>query len=43
MMASIYQLARQRIADATINVPTKKVTLSECGNLVKATEPKKPR
>ena len=42
-MASIYQLARQRIAGATIKAPTKKVSLSECGHLVKAKEPKKPR
>lgn len=42
-MASIYQLARQRIAGATINAPTKKVTLSECGHLVKAKESKKSR
>ena len=42
-MASIYQLARKRIAGATINAPTKKVTLSECGHLVMAKEPKKPR
>lgn len=42
-MASIYQLARQRIADATIKAPTKKVTLSACGHIVKAKEPKKPR
>ena len=42
-MASIYQLARQRIAGATIKTPTKKVSLSECGHLVKAKEPKKPR
>lgn len=42
-MASIYQLARQRIAGATIKAPTKKVTLSECGHLVKAKEQKKPR
>ena len=42
MMASIYELARQRIAGATIKAPTKKVTLSECGHLVKAKEPKKP-
>ena len=42
-MASIYQLARQRIAGATIKAPTKKVTLSECGHLVMAKEPKKPR
>ena len=42
-MASIYQLARQRIAGATINVPTKKVTLSKCGHIVKAKESKKPR
>ena len=39
-MASIYQLARQRIAGATIKAPTKKVTLSECGHLVKAKEPR---
>jgi len=38
-MASIYQLARQRIAGTTIKAPTKKVTLSECGHLVKAKEP----
>lgn len=43
MASSIYQLARQRIACATIKAPTKKVTLSECGHLVKAKEPKKPR
>ena len=43
MASSIYQLARQRIAGATINAPTKKVTLSECGHLVKAKEAKKPR
>ena len=42
-MASIYQLARQRIAGATIKAPTKKVSLSECGRLVKAKESKKPR
>ena len=42
-MASIYQLARQRIAKTTIKTPTKKVTLSEFGRLVKAKEPKKPR
>ena len=42
-MASIYQLARQRIAGATIKAPTKKVTLSECGHLVKEKEPKKQR
>ena len=42
-MASIYEMARQRIAGATIKAPTKKVTLSECGHLVKAKEPKKPR
>ena len=41
-MASIYQLARQRIAGATIKAPTKKVTLSECGHLVMEKEPKKP-
>lgn len=43
MMASIYEMARQRIAGATIKAPTKKVSLSECGHLVKANEPKKPR
>ena len=43
MEFSIYQLARQRIAGATIKAPTKKVTLSECGHLVKAKEPKKQR
>jgi hypothetical protein len=43
MMASIYQLARQRIAGATIKAPTKKVTLSACGHIVKAKESKKPR
>jgi len=43
MASSIYQLARQRIAGATIKAPTKKVLLSECGHLVKAKEPKKPR
>ena len=42
-MASIYAMARQRIAGSTIKTPTKKVTLSECGHLVKAKEPKKPR
>lgn len=42
-MASIYEMARQRIAGATIKAPTKKVTLSECGRIVKAKEPKKPR
>lgn len=41
-MASIYQLARQRIAGATIKAPTKKVTLSACGHIVKAKESKKP-
>ena len=41
-MASIYEMARQRIAKTTIKTPTKKVTLSEFGHLVKATEPKKP-
>ena len=41
MASSIYQLARQRIAGATIKAPTKKVTLSECGHLVMAKEPKK--
>ena len=43
MEFSIYQLARQRIAGATIKAPTKKVSLSEFGHLVKAKEPKKPR
>ena len=43
MEFSIYQLARQRIAGATIKAPTKKVSLSECGRLVKAKESKKPR
>ena len=43
MMASIYEMARQRIAGATIKAPTKKVSLSECGHLVKAKEPKKLR
>ena len=43
MASSIYEMARQRIAGATIKAPTKKVTLSECGHLVKAKEPKKPR
>lgn len=42
-MSSIYEMARQRIAGATIKAPTKKVTLSACGHLVKAKEPKKPR
>lgn len=42
-MSSIYEMARQRIAGATIKTPTKKVTLSECGHLVKSKEPKKPR
>ena len=41
-MASIYEMARQRIACATIKAPTKKVTLSECGHIVNAKEPKKP-
>ena len=41
MASSIYQMARQRIAGATIKAPTKKVTLSECGHLVMAKEPKK--
>ena len=40
MASSIYQLARQRIAGATIKAPTKKVSLSECGHLVKAKEAK---
>ena len=43
MEFSIYQLARQRIAGDTIKTLTKKVTLSECGHLVKAKESKKPR
>ena len=43
MASSIYQMARQRIAGATIKAPTKKVTLSECGHLVMAKEPKKQR
>lgn len=43
MASSIYQMARQRIAGATIKTPTKKVMLSECGHLVKAKEAKKPR
>ena len=43
MEFSIYQLARQRIAGATIKAPTKKVTLSACGHIVKAKESKKPR
>lgn len=42
-MSSIYEMARQRIAGATIKAPTKKVVLSECGNIVKAKELKKPR
>ena len=42
-MASIYEMARQRIAGATIKAQTKKVSLSECGHIVKAKEPKKPR
>lgn len=42
-MSSIYEMARQRIAGATIKASTKKVVLSECGHLVKAKEPKKPR
>ena len=42
-MASIYEMARQRIAGATIKVPTKKVTLSEFGHLVKEKDSKKPR
>jgi hypothetical protein len=36
-------MARQRIAGATINAPTKKVTLSACGHIVKAKEAKKQR
>ena len=43
MASSIYQLARQRIAGATIKAPTKKVALSEFGRLVKAPEPKKEK
>ena len=43
MASSIYQLARQRIAGATIKAPTKKVTLSACGHIVKAKEAKKQR
>ena len=43
MEFSIYQLARQRIAGATIKAPTKKVTLSACGRIVKAKEAKKQR
>lgn len=43
MASSIYQMARQRIAGATIKTPTKKVSLSECGRLVNMKEPKKPR
>lgn len=43
MASSIYQLARQRIAVATIKAPTKKVTLSACGHIVKAKEAKKQR
>lgn len=39
-MASIYEMARQRIAEASIKAPTKKVTLSKCGRLVKAKEPR---
>ena len=42
-MASIYEMARQRIAGASIKTPTKKVTLSECGHLIKAKEPKKEK
>ena len=42
-MASIYEMARQRIAGAKIKSPTKKVSLSECGHLVNAKKPKKPR
>lgn len=42
-MASIYEMARQRIAKSTINAPEKKVTLSECGHLVKERKTKKPR
>jgi hypothetical protein len=36
-------MARQRIAGATIKAPTKKVTLSACGHIVKAKEAKKQR
>lgn len=39
-MASIYEMARQRIACATIKAPTKKVTLSKRGRLVKAKNPR---
>ena len=42
-MASIYEMARQRIAGATIKAPKKKVTLSEFGHLVKEKDSKKPR
>ena len=42
-MASIYEMARQRIEKTTIKTPTKKVTLSEFGRLVKAPEPKKEK
>ena len=42
-MASIYQMARQRIVGFTIKAPTKKVTISEFGRLVKAPEPKKEK
>lgn len=42
-MSSIYEMARQRIAKATIKTPTNKVTLSEFGRLVKAPEPKKEK
>ena len=42
-MSSIYEMARQRIAGATIKTPTKKVVLSECGHLVKERKTKKPR
>jgi hypothetical protein len=36
-------MARQRIAGATIKAPTKKVTLSACGHIVNAKQPKKLR
>lgn len=39
-MASIYEMARQRIAGAKIKSPTKKVSLSECGHLVNYPPPK---
>ena len=42
-MASIYEMARQRIAVATIKAPTKKDSLSEFGHIVKEKDSKKPR